>query len=1400
MTSCCAGCCAGAERRADEERAGCLSAALFCWISPLFSKAYALRETGDAIAQSDLACLPRDDRAAHVSDTFRRAWDKYTRLAVDKFPNAPAPAPGSDNTISRKRAMWALRKASFAVLGPTVYRTAGFVKALNSALQFSYPVLLAEIIAFVAGDPVLGTSDPPTWMGVLLCILLFVAMTGKAVCENRYFHLVIRGGWQLRSALSTAVYGKSLRLTAAARQTKTLGQIVNLMQIDTGKLELFVNSLHVIWDGGFQICGYMAILLLYIGWPALVGLVVMIAAIPVQKKIMLKLFMTSRRMVSDTDRRVKLTNECLQGIQCIKMYAWEASFIKVIEGFRGRELTQLKRIAYLRAFARSYMMAVPAVVSVASLVTYALAGGDVNPSTLFAALSAFNQLRFPLMFYPNVLAQYAGMKVAQARLADFFAMEELDPAEVERLRAKRGGGGAAAAASTDGNSSATAAGEIRIDGAIVSWGGASAEDNTKNMNKNQEHKPDDSDKKEEGGQLGNVAAGDVEVEAKADEPTADKTATAETPLTLTGMTPVLANLNVTVGRGELVAIVGPVGSGKSALCNTLLGETQLMAGTVDVTGSVAYAAQTAWILNASIEDNITFGRPMEVAQYRAILKACQLSHDLEILEDGDQTMIGERGINLSGGQKQRVSVARAAYADKDIVILDDPMSALDPEVGHALFRECIKGLLKHKTRILVTHSLDILQQCDRILVISADGNDGIGRIREQGTFQELVHAGLDFAKLIGKDESEGDSVTATDGQEEEEKNATTNADKEGQSRAPALRVRSSSDGSQNSASGGSATKRSDTVGSAGNANKKVAKALMEKEEREKGAVNASVYTKYIVAGGGFCWFAFVVFWYLAAAVMTVLNSAWITAWTSDATKGYASFSLEFYLGGLAVVAVLLSTVSFLRSATMALTNVAASNAMHGAALRSVMRAPTRFFDVTPIGRIISRFSKDLHTMDEELGSYMDFFIWCSLYVVSTACVITYATPWFALAIPPIGFIYVWTINYFRPVNREAKRLESVARSPVYAHFSETLGGLVTIRAFDDSVRFVRTNMALVDESIRAFYVMKISDRWLSVRLEIIGAFIAVCAALLAVLGAPAYVASSELNDTKAAAEFAAIAGLSISFAIGVTGLLNWTVRSFAMMEAGMNSAERVLHYIENIPQEADTGADRDGGGAAKWPASGALKVTDLRMRYRKDTELVLRGVSFSVESGQRIGVVGRTGAGKSSLMLALLRLVEPERHQKHGPIEWAGVDTTTLDLTTLRQAVGIIPQTPTLFSGTIRSNLDPFGQCDDAQLWDALEKCELKPAVEMMGGLDAKVAEYGENMSQGQRQLLCLGRALLKDCKLLLLDEATSSIDQETDMLVQVGIFCVCCLLSFTFLLLPVRSLSSLTRMRFLCS
>lgn len=822
---------------------------------------------------------------------------------------------------------------------------------------------------------------------------------------------------------------------------------------------------------------------------------------------------------------------------------------------------------------------------------------------------------------------------------------------------------------------------------------------------------------------------------------------------------------------------------------------------MELQGRVAFASQTPWILNATVRDNILFGLPYDSKRYTEVLKACQLEQDLAILDYGDQTEIGERGINLSGGQKQRVSIARAAYNDADIIILDDPLSALDAEVGKALFDQCITSLLRGKTRILVTNQLQYLGQCDKVAVLERSGATG-GRIVEQGTYSELMAKQLDFASMMsqyGHEEEEEGEEESAEGEEGSSDKATDAVDgKSGETRRRSSAARRPSSRSR-SASQGEERPRSKSK------SKPAKDSLVQAEERLRGAVRARVYGKYITASTtGLLLFLVTIMFFAVQMVRpprtsdtaraidiissppcrqvsNFMNQYWLVLWTEDYDEdtGYKENSLPYYLIGLMVISLCLAASSYARTYTMAALGVQSSRALHTRLLHSVLHAPMSFFDTHPIGRcaaaggqlhhlspwfsaqhltpsprdrsIITRFSKDLDQMDLMLPEQFGMFIFCVAMIITAMASIVTVTPWFALAIVPLGFIYIKIMEYYRNISRELKRLESISRGPVYAHFSETLGGLTTIRAYGETRRFVGLNMDKVDRNLSSYYAMKASERWLSVRLELLGSTIVLCSALLAVL------------STTTGGINAGRAGFSIGFALSITGLLNWTVRMRSELENQMNSVERVLYYSEEIAQEAASHRE-DTAPGPEWPARGSLDVEGLKLRYRENTPLVLKGMSFSVGGREKVGVVGRTGSGKSSLMLALFRIVEREE----GRVLLDGVDIGELGLSELRSQLSIIPQDPFMFSGTVRKNLDPFSAFKEADLWAALERVGLHKVVRNLpGGLDAAVSEYGSNFSVGQGQLMCLARVLLRRSKVLLLDEATSSIDFETDAVIQ---------------------------------
>uniref|UniRef100_A0A7S3P1A1 Uncharacterized protein n=1 Tax=Amphora coffeiformis TaxID=265554 RepID=A0A7S3P1A1_9STRA len=1318
----------------EEEAAGFLSRLTFRWMKDLFGKASALKKNHHttALELDDLLRLPAFDYGHVIYQDFQDAWQETEpspKEAVDDATKQQGrggerePPTTYVTDLNESRDVDRIQHAALHVMGRRFY-VAGMIKVFNTGLQFSFPLLLQAILQFIEDSQMGRIAPDAAWhqeyKGYWLAGCLFAAMAAKALTENAYFQRVYRAGYQTRVAVSLGVYHKALRLANAARQSTTLGELVNLMQVDATKMEMMVPQAHVLWDGLLQITGYMVILYTLIGWPCLAGLVVMIMAGPVQGVIMGKLFGLNRQMVQYTDGRVKTTNEALQGMQSVKMFAWEDNFCASIGANRNQELGFLKRIAYLRGFSRAYMSALPGLVAVASFVVLAVTDtAEIKASTLFAALVAFDQLRFPLLFYPVSLAQLAQAKVSAARVQTFLQLPEVGHAD---------GGDVTYYRQED-----AAEGRIVVDRATVYWNDPDVPlDETQHSAKSSMSKSSSKKQQEK----------DTNSQTDGEESTAE----------FRYAKPILIKTTLTVEPGQLCAVVGRVASGKSTLCSAILNETVLEHGSITLQGRVAYAAQSAWILNATVRDNILFGRPYDEERYHKVLQVCQLEHDLEMLEAGDLTEIGEKGVNLSGGQKQRVSIARAAYADADTIILDDPLSALDPEVASKLFHECVCEFMKGKTRLLVTNQLQFLQYCDNIVAL------GGGQVVEQGSYDELMAAEQSEVKRMLQETGRMGRDKATD-----KKSSENDAEPEKKARG--------------------AKKEKDT--------------LVTQEERMIGAVSWSVYKKYFKAGGGFLKFAVIFFCYCLSIGNGLASTSWISYWTSDGQ--YTRHSQAFYLGIFFGLSVTLGIVTFARSFLLARFGVSASESLHRNLLDSILRAPSSFFDTTPLGRILSRFSKDLYSIDIELAEQMDFFLFCALQVIVSLSAILFVTPWFGVAVLPLGVIYITVLNYFREVSRETKRIDSISRSPVYAWFSETLSGLTTIRAYNQNKRFVDDFETQVDRNTRAYYNNKNADRWLSLRLETIGACVAGSAAAFASSVAISGAVSGQESDSN----FSSLAGLSLTLAISLTGLLNFCVRSFAQLEAAMNACERVLYYTENILHEAPWSCDElekkvasshgtlpspdddpsafaaaihDGKAekiADEWPHKGQIVLNNLKMRYRSDTPLVLKGLNVEIQGGERIGVVGRTGSGKSSLLLTLLRLVEPNlgevtEKDYQSPIMVDGVDVLRVGLRDLRSRLGIIPQNPVLFSGTIRDNIDPFHKYTDEQIWQALKQCNLYDAVmEMPGELDAPVSEYGENLSAGTKQMLVLGRALLRQCRILLLDEATSNVDYETDKAIQ---------------------------------
>eukprot|EP00753_Platysulcus_tardus_P003847 PLAT12496.16.p1 GENE.PLAT12496.16~~PLAT12496.16.p1 ORF type:complete len:1587 (+),score=934.98 PLAT12496.16:2689-7449(+) len=797
----------------------------------------------------------------------------------------------------------------------------------------------------------------------------------------------------------------------------------------------------------------------------------------------------------------------------------------------------------------------------------------------------------------------------------------------------------------------------------------------------------------------------------------------------------LSDVSVSINKGELVAVVGETGSGKSALLSALIGDLQPGAGEIALRGDVAYSSQVAWIQNATLRDNILFGREWDEDWYNRVVDACALRPDLAVLPAGDRTEIGEKGINLSGGQKQRISLARAVYADNDIYLLDDCLSAVDSHVQQHIFQHCFLGLLAGKTRVLVTHAMNLLPKADRVVVVRA------GVIVADGSYAEVK--AMDQDKLGV--ELRYDEVT--DDEEDDDDDDDTSV-----SRADDDSKEDEADGKSAAAASGKGAAAGGGKGSVaarkGGAASSAAGKLTGKEERQVGAVSSAVYKDYFAATGGRKTIVSVLLAMTLTTAAGLLTSRWLAYWSGDESSHVsANYLLDVY----AVLS--LCTVVFQAMARLlvALGGLRASRLMHGALLRSLLHARMAFFDTTPIGRVLNRFSKDIYSVDESLPSVMNSSLFTVFTVLGTVVVIVSVTPFFLICILPLTWFYYSVQQYYVASSRELKRWDSVLRSPIYSHFSETVDGRATIKAFDVGQRFATQNSRLLNRNNRAYFLSISANRWLAMRLEFVGSIVISASALFAVIS------KGRISP--------GLGGMSISYALSITQTLNWMVRMASEREVNIVSVERLKEYMR-VPQEA---AYRTRARLPpSWPERGEITLSNLSLRYRKGLDFVLRNVTAAIEECEKVGIVGRTGAGKSSLLLALMRLVEAEHS---GSVLIDDIDTSRVGLFDLRSRISIIPQDPVLFQGSVRFNLDPLASCDDSALWGALKRAHLFDKVQSMdGGLDAVVAEGGSNFSVGQRQLMCLARALLRRSRILLLDEATSSVDAKTDALVQATI------------------------------
>ncbi|KAL3425743.1 ABC transporter [Phlyctema vagabunda] len=1345
-----------------EPLASLFSIATFAWVDAIVWQGY--KKTFE---QKDVWNLMPKDKAAHVLAEYRQL-KKTTALTWHLMSHFK----------------WLLvKQCAYAVFS-------GF-------FTFAPTLLLKAILEYIEDPDV--TPRNVVWLYVIL--LAFTDLL-RSLADNQALWIGRKICIRLRAIIIGEIYAKALRRKAAAGNETTLGDkkdkedaakpskwktllglggkkkddskpdsvepiaaaepekssdeqvnvgtIINLMSVDSFKVSEITAYLHfLLASAPTQLA--VAIYLLYriLGLSSIPGLVVMVILLPVNIAFARGFGRTQKKIMAATDKRIHTTNEVLQNIRIIKYFAWEHRFSKIVNEKRAAELKALRMKYILWAFAVAVWNTVPVVITFFSFLSYVvIEGKPLYPSIAFTAISLFTILRVPLDQLGDMIAHVQESKVSVDRVEEFLNEEETE--KYEQLKHDN--------VDDEGNKF------IGFKEATFSWGGKE------------------------------VSEEDISSAFR------------------------LMDLDIKFEIGKLNIIAGPTGSGKTSLLMALLGEMSLIKGKVFLPGgysredvhpdpetglteSVAYCAQQAWLVNANIKENILFSAPFDEKRYKDVIVACALERDLEILDAGDDTLVGEKGITLSGGQKQRISLARALYSNSKHVLLDDCLSAVDSHTAKWIFDNCIMGpLMRDRTCILVTHNLALCVPYSRYVVCLDNG-----RISVQGSAEEVMASGK-----LGEEISKSRPGSATI------------------SRIPSRVPSSIGDESEETLIEDVATKTDKSKNAGKNAKPKDAK--IEKkdamdETKAEGGVKWEVIVLYLKSMGPW-WF-----WIIAVTVFGVQQigalaaNVWIRQWaiqydtqethlafgpstnsfigntistvrvstTSNVAKFQPYFDpnqssvlakvaphvdVNYYLSVYALIGIACMLIALFRDFWLFYGSLTASWKIHEALITSVTRAKFKFFDITPLGQLMNRFSKDLEAVDQEVAPIAIGVMACALAIVVTIALISIITPGFLIAGIFISALYFFVGKFYLRSSRDLKRLESVQRSPLFQQFGETLSGITTIRAYGDERRFIRDNMLRVNTHSRPFIYLWGANRWLAFRIDIIGDFVAFFAGAFVVLSIGKIDAGS--------------AGLSLSYAIGFTENVLWLVRLYAMNEQNMNSVERIKEYLD-VEQEAEAVIE-ETRPAANWPSQGSVEFINYTTRYREDLEPVLRNVTFKINPLEKVGIVGRTGAGKSSLALALFRGLEAEE----GKVLIDDVDVGLIGLQDLRESITIVPQDPTLFTGTIRTNLDPFNLFTDEDIFTALRRVQLigapslttqpsTPSIEVtltpdsptdgtstpttnkniFLNLSSPVTESGNNLSQGQRQLLCLARALLKNPKVLMMDEATASIDYNTDSKIQ---------------------------------
>ncbi|EEY18039.1 multidrug resistance-associated protein [Verticillium alfalfae VaMs.102] len=1139
-----------------EYHAGFFSLLIFHWMGPLMNVGYKRQ-----LEHNDLWHVNPDRTAEKLSLKLQASFEKRVKKG-EKYP-----------------LLWAMHETFFFE-----FWLGGMLQVMSTVFQVLSPFTLRFLIQFAndAWDATRNDSPPPPiGHGIGLVLGVTFMQVFQSLGTNHFIYRGMIVGGQARAVLISVIFEKSMSISGRAKaggllvadspgakagkghgdqvkqkakkQKKTKnatepakgpgvsgdgtgwgnGRIVNLMSVDTYRIDQASALFHMIWTAPISILITLALLVVNLSYSALAGFALLVIGIPLLTRAIRSLFRRRKAINKITDQRVSLTQEVLSSVRFVKYFGWETAFLDRLKEIRKREIYSIQILLAIRNAINAVSMSLPIFASMLAFITYSLTNNNMNPAEVFSSLALFNGLRMPLNLLPLVLGQVVDAWSSVKRIQEFLLAEEQEEDVVRKPDGKHA---------------------LEMHAADFTW----------------ERTPtQDADKVADATKGANDTKTMSETEKSGQRPPSAGDSSGGSTLIEEEREPFkLQGMDFQIHRNELVAVIGTVGSGKSSLLAALAGDMRKTSGEVVLGASRAFCPQYAWIQNATVRDNILFGKDMNREWYNEVIDANRRARHHYLC-----------------GQKQRLNIARAIYYDSDIVLMDDPLSAVDAHVGRHIFDSAILGLLKDKCRILATHQLWVLNRVDRIIWMEG------GKIMAVDTFDNLMKNYESFRQLM--------ETTAVEQTSE-------------------------------------ATPQTNEPVAASSGKKKKSAALMQQEEKAVSSVPWSVYNAYIRASGSIFNAPLVLFLLALSLGANLMTGLWLSYWTSDKY----GMTTGAYIGIYAALGVLQALLMFGFSICLSIFGTASSRVMLRQAVTRALRAPMSFFDTTPLGRITNRFSRDVDVMDNTLTDAMRMYFLTLGMIISVFALIIAFFPWFAIALVPLFFMFIFAAAYYRASAREVKRFESVLRSTVFAKFSEGLSGVASIRAYGLKQHFIEDLRNSIDEMNTAYYLTFSNQRWLSVRLDAIGNLLVLTVGILVV--------TSRFSVSPS------IGGLVLSYILGIVQMIQFTYYGTQLEE------EAPLHTIEVRPT---------------WPEKGEIIFDNVEMRYRAQLPLVLSGLSMHVTGGERVGIVGRTGAGKSSIMSTLFRLVE----LSGGHITIDGIDISTIGLHDLRSRLAIIPQDPTLF-------------------------------------------------------------------------------------------------------------------------